>query len=100
MTNTEAIKTLRANYPDACYEQLREAVDVAIEALKAQDKTEDADALIMTIIERLVTWYYKKTGFLEHSWGIDGHTDICIQSREYTSDGYRIGTMEGKYEAD
>ena len=36
MTNTEAIETLRANYPDACYEQLREAVDSAIEVLKAQ----------------------------------------------------------------
>lgn len=50
MTNTEAIETLRANYPDAYYEQLREAVDVAIEvlktqsiikALKAQDATGD-----------------------------------------------------------
>ena len=41
MTNAEVIKTLRANYPDACYEQLREAVDAAIEALKAQDVTGD-----------------------------------------------------------
>ena len=37
MTNAEAIETLRANYPDACFEQLREAVDKAIEALEAQD---------------------------------------------------------------
>lgn len=41
MTNAEAIETLRANYPDACYEQLREAVDAAIEALKAQDAAGD-----------------------------------------------------------
>ena len=34
MTNAEAIETLRANYPDACFEQLREAVDAAIEALE------------------------------------------------------------------
>ena len=34
MTNAEAIEILRANYPDACYEQLREAVDVAIFSLK------------------------------------------------------------------
>lgn len=40
MTNAEAIETLRANYPDACYEQLREAVDAAIEALKLQHKAE------------------------------------------------------------
>ena len=37
MTNREAIETLRANYPDACYEQLREAVDKAIKALEAQE---------------------------------------------------------------
>lgn len=37
MTITEAIEVLRANYPDACFEQLREAVDVAIVVLKAQD---------------------------------------------------------------
>lgn len=36
MTNEEAIETLKTNYPDACFEQLREAVDMAIEALKEQ----------------------------------------------------------------
>lgn len=41
MTNVEAIEILRANYPDACYEQLREAVDAAIQALKAQDVAGD-----------------------------------------------------------
>lgn len=41
MTNHEAIETLKANYPDACYEQLREAVNAAIEALKAQDAAGD-----------------------------------------------------------
>lgn len=41
MTREEAIETLKANYPDACYEQLREAVDAAIEALKAQDTAGD-----------------------------------------------------------
>lgn len=39
MTKAEAIETLRANYPDACYEQLRDAVDTAIEVLQAQDAT-------------------------------------------------------------
>ena len=34
MTNEEAIETLKANYPDACFEQLREAVDMAIKALE------------------------------------------------------------------
>lgn len=34
MTKEEAIETLKANYPDACFGQLRDAVDTAISALK------------------------------------------------------------------
>lgn len=41
MTNEEAIKTLKANYPDACFEQLREAVDAAINALTVQPETHE-----------------------------------------------------------
>ena len=41
MTTSEAIETLRANYPDACYEQLREAVDVAIKALEEKMESEE-----------------------------------------------------------
>lgn len=37
MTNAEAIETLKANYPDACFEQLREAVDKAIKALEDEE---------------------------------------------------------------
>ena len=37
MTNQEAIETLKTNYPDACFAQLREAVDTAISALQVQD---------------------------------------------------------------
>lgn len=40
MTREEAIETLKANYPDACFELLREAVDTAISALQAQDVPE------------------------------------------------------------
>ena len=36
MTREEAIEVLRANYPDACYSLLREAVDMAIEALEQE----------------------------------------------------------------
>lgn len=58
MTNAEAIETLRANYPDACYEQLREAVDKAIKALEAQEwvpckerlSEEETDVLICNSI--------------------------------------------------
>lgn len=34
MTREEAIDVLKANYPDSCYELLREAVEMAIEALQ------------------------------------------------------------------
>ena len=34
MNREEAIATLKANYPDACYEPLRDAVDAAISALE------------------------------------------------------------------
>lgn len=36
MTNEEAIEILTCNYPSECFEQLREAVDMAIKALKKQ----------------------------------------------------------------
>lgn len=36
MTREEAIEVLQKNYPDSCYSMLREAVDIAIEALKTQ----------------------------------------------------------------
>ena len=37
MTAKEAIETLKANYPDDCYKQLREAVDKAIKVLEVQN---------------------------------------------------------------
>ena len=45
MTNKEAIETLKANYPDACYEQLREAVDIAIEALSCSENPNNSDCI-------------------------------------------------------
>lgn len=60
----------------------------------------DTDVLTRTIIRKIVSWYYKKTGFLMYSWSIDEHTEISIRSEEYTLDGYRIGTRDVKYEND
>lgn len=42
MTREEAIEILKANRPDPCYQMLREAVDFAVDALKAQGTCEDA----------------------------------------------------------
>ena len=53
MDNQEAIETLKANYPDPCFEMLREAVDIAISALKAQmnGDTISRQAAIDTVTE-------------------------------------------------
>ena len=61
MTNEEAIETLKRNYPSECFEQLREAVDVAIKALKSTD-------------EDLIRRQDALNCF--HCW-IDKHGDIC-----------------------
>lgn len=49
MTNNEAIEVLRANYPDACFGQLREAVDMAIAALTRQIENTTQDATQMSL---------------------------------------------------
>ena len=65
MSNKEAIKTLEANYPDACFGQLREAVDAAIEALKAQDADSD------TISRQAAIDYCYQLINVEHQQGSD-----------------------------
>jgi len=53
MTITEAIETLRANYPDACFEQLREAVDMAINALTKEAWKEEHP--VSPLLQKLAT---------------------------------------------
>ena len=43
MTREEAIKTLKSNYPSSCYTMLREAVDIAIEALSQHSLPSNLD---------------------------------------------------------
>ena len=45
MTNKEAIDTIKANYPDKCYTMLREALDMAIEALEKQETFEPVEMI-------------------------------------------------------
>lgn len=52
MTNSEAIETLQANYPDPCYGLLRDAVDTAICALSAQPEP----AIPLQWIEAQIEW--------------------------------------------
>lgn len=53
MTNAEAIETLRANYPDACFEQLRCAVDMAINALTKEAWKEEHP--VSPLLQKLAT---------------------------------------------
>lgn len=63
MTNKEAIEVLKANYPDAYYELLREAVDMAIEALSEPSRQGQRDGLIslqaLTDAIDKTTWYHQ-----------------------------------------
>ena len=68
MTNAEAIKTLRANYPDLCYELLREAVDKAIKALKAQDAAGDTISRQAAIDAFLTELTRRERKNLLHTW--------------------------------
>lgn len=53
MTNQEAIETIKANYPDERYTMLREALDMAMDVLKAQE------ARVMTLEEvHEMSWDY------------------------------------------
>ena len=49
MTKTEAIETIRANYPPENYTQLREALDMAISAIRLD--YQEAEARVMTLAE-------------------------------------------------
>lgn len=71
MTNAEAIETLRANYPDACFEQLREAVDAAIEALKVAD-----------MLEKLPSAQQEQNGYWRN---YEGYL-LCSECGEYYDD--------------
>ena len=45
MTNKEAVETIKANYPDERYTMLREALDMAIEALEKQETFEPVEMI-------------------------------------------------------
>ena len=62
MTRQEAIDTLRANYPDKCYESLRNAVDVAIKALEAEPELTDE---IIAAHEKIGYKNGRKDGYAE-----------------------------------
>lgn len=94
MTNVEAIETLIANYPDACYEQLREAVDAAIEALKAQDAA--GDTINRQAAIDIVWEWFKKNG-INGDRCLDGLRQLSSAQPERKT-GKWLRVTDGHYE--
>lgn len=67
MPREEAIDILKANYPDSCYELLREAVDTAIEALKQPERKKGK-------------WIIKKMNTYELSCGTTAYEPVYMCS--------------------
>lgn len=57
MTKTEAIDVLKRNYPASCFEDLCEAVEIAIKALSAEPRWIPVKTRQMTEEER---WYWEE----------------------------------------
>lgn len=67
MTREEAIETLKANYPDPCFEMLRDAVDEAIKALKAQiDKDIDVPSNDVISRQAVIDGFYEMASDTDH----------------------------------
>jgi len=103
MTNEEAIEILEANRPDPCYQMLREAVDFAVNALKAQDVTDTNVGNNGDTIYRqdAIDALYKMLH--DYFWADDEELDTAIATLndlpsaqpEITVDGYADGFADG-----
>lgn len=82
MTNKEAIDTIKANYPDERYTMLREALDMAIEALEKQETFEPVEMIddFYPIGDplRTIGWRCGKCG--ERIAGYDNYCPNCGKS--------------------
>lgn len=84
MTREEAIETLRANYPDACFEQLREAVDKAIEALEANAQSESCEYYALCRHGRDENKLRESLGFCEYcNKGADSYVVKPIEKNNH-----------------
>ena len=87
MTNSEAIEVLKANYPDPCFELLRDAVDTAIYALSAQPEHQwisCSERLPEEDTEVLISYRYKEgEGDTDHvNIDITSYGKVCFGERE------------------
>lgn len=88
MTREEAIRVLKSNYPSSCYTMLREAVDLAIEAL-----TDDPDEVVINT--RISENAYTKNRHLQLNLDADeitnlGKGDVEVRIRKKNSDKKQI----------
>lgn len=96
MTNKEAIETIEANYPDERYTMLREALDMAIEALEKQEHgwisvkdrlpdsnrfvlvcNDDGHMMIAQYIEETAQWQYKYINYDVDVWDDEEQGPVC-----------------------
>lgn len=49
------------------------------------------------MVRKLVTVYYKRTGFLTYSWGFDECTDLHIISEDFAESYHRFGLRRDDY---
>lgn len=96
MTNKEAIETIEANYPDERYTMLREALDMAIEALEKQEPgwisvkdrlpdsnrfvlvcNDDGHMMIAQYIEETAQWQYKYINYDVDVWDDEEQGPVC-----------------------
>lgn len=70
MTRNEAIYTLKANYPDAHYSELREAVDLAVKVLEEPERKKGE-------------WMYYGYGFTLHKCSLCGFKDAFCEPNNF-----------------
>lgn len=98
MTNQEAIETIKANYPDERYTMLREALDMAMGLLKAQEPVkavaDGEDSYMCNNCGTVIGWAEWEPGGIEEvkykfcpecgravKWDDQGHKSRPLQSR-------------------
>lgn len=82
MTREEAIDVLKRNYPSSCFEDLCEAVDIAIKALSAEPKRKKGHWVGIDD-EPCETFECDVCGFILENWVIGATYNFCPTCGSY-----------------
>ena len=96
MTTKEAIEAIKCNWPDSRYTILREALDMAISALRQQDARKN-DPLTLDELRKIdgePVWCVEITGREEWLFRRDG--GFADMYGEFTSDDFMVWDNYGK----